>query len=37
MSSRVSFFEDLFSSDGHSVKCLQQSIVIRRPKARNGP
>ena len=29
MDYRVSFFKNLLSSDGHSFKCLQQSIVIR--------
>jgi hypothetical protein len=33
MSSRVSFFEDLLSSDGHQFRCLQRSIVIRRARS----
>ena len=30
---RVSFFKNLLSSDGHQLRCLQQSIVIRRAKS----
>ena len=30
---RVSFFKNLLSIDGHSHKCIQQSIVIRRAKS----
>ena len=33
MDYRVSFFKNLLSSDGHSFKCLQQSIVIRRARS----
>jgi hypothetical protein len=33
MSYRVSFFKALLSSDGHQLRCLQQSIVIRRARS----
>jgi hypothetical protein len=30
---RVSFFKNLLSFDGHTFRCLQQAIVIRRAKS----
>jgi hypothetical protein len=30
---RVSFFKNLLSSDEHQLRCLQQSIVIRRARS----
>ena len=30
---RVCFFKNLLSTDGHTSRCLQQSIVIRRAKS----
>jgi hypothetical protein len=30
---RVIFFKNLLSFDGHTNRCLQQSIVIRRAKS----
>ena len=31
--SRVIFFKSLLGVDGHSGKCLQQSIVVRRARS----
>ncbi len=30
---RVSFFKDLLSSDGHSFKCIQRVIEVRRARS----